>query len=258
MAPNCRTMSAPTAADRYLQRAISLLQELRTSQAGAIEQAAQRVADAVKAEQLVHTFGCGHSSLLAQEVFYRSAGLMLVNYIVPPGQTLDVRPVRITSQFERLEGYAQIVADGAQISPGDVLIVISSSGRNAVAIEMAMEARRRSAFVIALTSMTIARSGVASRHSSGTLLHEHADLVLDNQLEAGDAMVDLAGFPQRVGPMSTVAGAALLQAVIARAIELLVAQGVDVPVFINANVDGGTEHNERWMQRLSARFHHLA
>ena len=251
-------MSAPTAADRYLQRAVSLLEELRTTEGEALERVAQRIAKAVRTEHLIHTFGCGHSSLLAQEIFYRSAGLMLVSYIVAPGQTLDVKPVRITSHFERLEGYAAIVAEGQPIAAGDVLIVISSSGRNAAAIEMAVAGRQRGAFVIALTSLTIARSGVASRHSSGTLLHEHADLILDNHLAPGDAMVEVEGFPQRVGPMSTVLGAALLQAVVARAIEVLAAAGVDVPAFINANVDGGTEHNERWMSRLAPRFPHLA
>jgi uncharacterized phosphosugar-binding protein len=246
-----------TAAGRYFARAIELLQRVGESQAEAVEQAAQRIADVARRRRLIHTFGCGHSGLLAQEIFYRSAGLMLVNYVVAPGQTLDVRPIRITSHFERLSGYAAIVLSGQDIRPGDVAIVISSSGRNAVPIEVAMEAHRRGAFVIALTSLTIARSGVKSRHASETLLHDHADLILDNELDPGDAMVDLPGFPQRVGPMSTVIGAALLQAVIARAIEILAAETPDLPVFINANVDGGTEHNERWLKRLADEVRHL-
>lgn len=182
---------------------------------------------------------------------------MLVNYIPSPGQTLDVRPVRITSHFERLPGYAKVVLDGQDIQPDDVVIVISSSGRNAVPIEMAIEAKQRGAFVIALCSMTIAGSGVTSRHESHTLLHEHADLILDNQLDPGDAMVDIDDFPQRVGPMSTILGAALLQAMVARAIELLAEETTDLPVFINANVDGGTDHNERWLDRLERDFRHL-
>ncbi len=252
-------MAAPAgnAAARYFARAVELLEHVADSQAEAVEQAAQRIADVARRGRLVHTFGCGHSGLLAQEIFYRSAGLMLVNYVVAPGQTLDVRPVRITSDFERLSGYAETVLSGQDIRPDDVAIVISSSGRNAVPIEVAMGARRRGAFVIALTSMTIARSGVTSRHESGTLLHEHADLILDNELDPGDAMVDLPDFPQRVGPLSTVVGAALLQAAVARAIEVLAADTPDLPVFINANVDGGTEHNDRWFRRLSKDLRHL-
>jgi len=252
-------MASPreTAAGQVLARAIELLRRVGESQAEAIEQAAQRIAEVVRRRRLIHTFGCGHSGLLAQEIFYRSGGLMLVNYIHAPGQTLDVRPVRITSHFERLSGYASILLSGQDIQPDDVLIVISSSGRNAVPIEVAVEARKRGAFVIALTSMAIARSGVESRHSSGTLLHEQADLVLDNGLDPGDAMVDLPNFPQRVGPLSTVVGAALLQAVVARAIEILAEETTDLPVYINANVDGGTEHNERWARRLADEVKHL-
>jgi len=246
--------AADTAAGAFFRTAVELLQTVAEDQAASIETAAQRIADVVRRGRLVHTFGCGHSGLLAQEIFFRSAGLMLVNYVHAPGQTLDVRPVCITSHFERLEGYAAVVASGQDIQPDDVAIVVSSSGRNAAPIEFAAEARRRGAFVVALTSMTIAESGVRSRHSTGTLLHNHADLVLDNHLDPGDAMVDLPGFPQRVGPMSTVVGAAILQAVIARAIEVLAEETTDLPVFINANVDGGTEHNERWLARLAGRI----
>ena len=246
-----------TAATQYLSSAIALLEALAETQAEAIEDAAQRVADTVRRERVVHTFGCGHSGLLAQEIFFRSAGLMTVSYISGPGQTLDVRPVRITSHFERLPGYAEILLSGQDIQPNDVAIIISSSGRNAVPIEMATGAKERGAYVIALCSMTIADSGVASRHASGTLLHEHADLILDNHLAPGDAMVDIDSFPQRVGPMSTIVGAALLQSVVARAIEICAEETTDLPVFINANVDGGTEHNERWLARLEGKFKHL-
>jgi len=251
------SVSRETAAATFFRTAVDLLRTVADDQAEAIETAAQRVADVVRRQRLIHTFGCGHSGLLAQEIFFRSAGLMLVSYVHAPGQTLDVRPVRITSHFERLSGYAEIVASGQDIQPDDVAIVISSSGRNATPIEFAMEARKRGAFVIALTSMTIAASGVKSRHPSGTLLHDHADLILDNHLDPGDAMVDLPGFPQRVGPMSTVIGAAMLQAVVARAIEVLAEETTDLPVFINANVDGGTEHNERWLARLAGKTAHL-
>lgn len=247
----------PTAADRFFRVAAELLSTVAESERGSIETAAQRFADAVRQGRLIHTFGCGHSGLLAQEIFFRSAGLMPVNYVHAPAQSLDVRPVRITSHFERLPGYAAILISGQDIQPNDVVVVISSSGRNPVPIEFAMEARKRGAFVIALTSMTIARSGVKSRHPTGTLLHEHADLVLDNHIEPGDAMVDLPRFPQRVGPMSTVIGAAILQAIVARAIELLAEETTDLPVFINANVEGGTEHNERWIARLKGQCPYL-
>jgi uncharacterized phosphosugar-binding protein len=249
--------AADTAAGAVFRTAAALLQTVAEEEATAVEAAAQRVADVVRRGRVIHTFGCGHSGLLAQEIFFRSAGLMLVSYVHAPGQTLDVRPARITSHFERLGGYAAILVSGQDIRPDDAVIVISSSGRNAAPIEFALEARQRGAFVIALTSMTIARSGVVSRHPSGTLLHDHADLILDNHLDPGDAMVDLPGFPQRVGPMSTVIGAAILQAVVARAIEVLAQETTDLPVFINANVDGGTEHNERWLARLAGTVAHL-
>ena len=249
-------MPEATAAARYLARIEALVRSVTEQEAAAIEAAAQAISARVGQGHLVHTLGCGHSTLVAQEVFYRSGGLMLVNCIFAPGQLLSERPVTITTQMERLPGLATAALDGADVREGDVLIVISSSGRNVVPVEAALEGKRRGCFVIAVTSRTIAQS-TSSRHPSGKLLAEVADLVLDNKVIPGDSCVELEGFPQTVGATSTLAGALLLQAVMARAVELLVTSGQEPPVFINANVEGGTEHNQRMIARHRDRLRHL-
>jgi uncharacterized phosphosugar-binding protein len=193
---------------------------------------------------------------VAQEVFYRSGGLMLVNCVFPPGQLLNEQPVTITTQMERLHGLAALALDAAGAQAGDVLIVVSSSGRNAVAVEAALEGKQRGLFVIAVASQAIAAQ-TSSRHSSGQLLQGVADLVLDNKVIPGDAALEVEGLPQRVGATSTIAGAALLQATMARAIEILVQQGLEPPIFMNANIEGGTDHNERVMAKHRERLRHL-
>ncbi len=248
--------SRATVAARYLEHIAGVIARLAVEELPAIEAAAERVAGAVKEGHLVHTLGCGHSSLVAQEVFYRSGGLMLVNCLFPPGQLLNERPVTITTQMERVPGLAGAALDGASAQAGDVLIVVSSSGRNAVPIEAAVEGKQRGLYVIAVTSSTIAAQ-TTSRHASGQLLQDVADLVLDNKVIAGDAALELEGLRQRVGATSTVAGAALLQATMARAIEMLAEQGLEPPVFINANIEGGTEHNARVIAEHRDRLRHL-
>lgn len=237
----------------YLEAIIHLLQKVSQSQAEVIERAAQVIADAIQAEHLVYVFGPSHASILTQELFYRAGGLVPVNPILPPGLTTDVRPITLTTKLERLPGFgAQIIAE-TPIEAGDILIVHSVSGRNAVAVEVAQGARERGAFVIAVTSLEYSRA-VQPRQPGMRRLFEAADLVLDNCVPVGDALIELPGLPQRVGPASTVSGAAILNAVVVRTVELLFQRTGNAPVFISANIDGGDEHNQRWLEHYRGRL----
>ena len=75
-----------------------------------------------------------------------------------------------------------------------------------------------------------------------------ADVLIDNCGDKGDASVEVAGVPEKCGPTSTVIGAMILNAVVVRAVELLTERGIEPPVFISANIDGGDEHNARILE----------
>ena len=59
------------------------------------------------------------------------------------------------------------------------------------------------------------------------------------------ASVAIDGFANRVGPTSTVKGAAALNAIVAEAAERLVLRGIDPDVFLSSNVEGGDDVNSR-------------
>ena len=172
---------------------------------------------------------------------------MTINPIRAPGMMLDMTPITGTSKLERLEGYGKLILEGEKIREGDLLILHSVSGRNAVAIDMAAEAKKRGVTVIALTNMNTS-TAVASRHSSGKKLYDFADILIDNCGEKGDASLTIPGIPEKAGPTSTVVGALILNAVAVRAMELLLERGIEPPVFISANLDGGDEHNARILE----------
>ncbi len=94
----------------------------------------------------------------------------------------------------------------------------------------------------------------AARHASGAKLHELADVVVDNRCPAGDAAVALAG-GDRVGPMTTVVGAAVVAALAARVAELLRERGATPPVLVSQNLDGrdATERNQRLLRAYRGR-----
>lgn len=143
-----------------------------------------------------------------------------------------------STEWERKEGYAAEVLKRYSLGVGDVLFVVSNSGRNAVPIEMAMEADKRGAKVIAISSAKHS-GGFASRHSSGKKLADVAHLVIDNGSVAGDAAVEISGLPQKVGPTSTITSAFILNSIIAEAVSRAVAVGKPPEVYPSINTDSG-------------------
>jgi uncharacterized phosphosugar-binding protein len=240
----------------YLELAIQALQEVRRTQGEAIEKAAVVIAEAIEANHLMYVFGAAHAGILAQELFYRAGGLVPVNPVLPPGLTTEIRPITLTSRLERMPGFGTQVLAETPIQAGDVVIVHSVSGRNAAAVEFARGAGERGAFVIAVTSLQYSRA-VQPRISGTPRLFETADLVLDDLAPVGDALVELPGLVQRVGPISTVTGAAILNAVVARAAELLLQRTGDAPIFMSANLDQGDAHNQRWLEHYRGRLTYL-
>lgn len=240
----------------YLETAIHLLEEIRRTEPAALEAAAQLMAAAIQADHLVYIFGPTHAGLLAQEMFYRAGGLVPINPIQPPGLATSVRPVTLTSQMERLPGYGALIVSETPIAAGDVVIVHSVSGRNAVVVEFAQAAKQRGATVIAVTSLAYSRA-VEPRQPGLPRLFEAADLVLDDHAPLGDALIALPGLAQRVGPISTVTGAAILNAVAVRVAELLLQRTGDAPVFMSVNLDGGEAANRRWLEHYQGRLTYL-
>jgi uncharacterized phosphosugar-binding protein len=245
------TRPDPSAGQRYLIEARRLVDRLTESTWPDIEAAAALVADAIVEGHLVHAFGTGHSHMLAEELYYRAGGLVAVRPILVEGLMLHAS-APLSTALERLPGLAEAILSDHPIGAGDVLIVASNSGGNTVSAELASLARAAGARVIAVTSLGHATSPSA-RSSTGPRLHELADVVIDNGGRVGDAAVEIAGFDRRVGPTSTVVGAAILEAVVAEAVEQLVARGVTPDVFTSSNVEGGDAANEAYLERVATR-----
>lgn len=231
--------------DAYLNGVMDILSRIKVEEENTLKEAAILITDKVLAGKKIFGFGCTHSSLPIQDLVYRAGGLMLVHPIFGPGiQSLDVHPATMTSAIERLEGFAEILLNNNPIEEGDVLIVVSISGRNAVPIEMAKIASERGIKVIAVTSSDYIKQ-VDSRHPSGKKMHEFADIVLDNKIPKGDALVEAGGFPVKFTPASGIASIAILQTLMTMVVEEMLERGEEPPVLISANVDGGAEHNKR-------------
>ena len=181
---------------------------------------------------------------------------IFINPVVAPGLDLDVRPVTMTTELERMPGYGNVIVQAAGIGQGDVLIVHSVSGRNAASVDAALEAKKQGATVICLTNLAYSKS-VPSRHPSGLHLYEAADIILDNCGDIGDAVVDIPELGQKVAASSTAVGAAILNAVVVETIDQLVKQNILPPVFISSNMEGGDAHNAKVMAEYKDQIRYL-
>jgi len=234
-------------ADRYLTTALELIQRLRTDEAAHILAASRLVADALIAERTVHVFGTGHSHMLAEELFYRAGGLVNVSPLLFEGLMLHASAPLSTS-LERLTGLADALLLDHPIANGDVLIVASNSGSNAVTSELVQRVMAEGISVIALTSLKHATSP-AARPSALPRLHELATVVIDNGGCVGDAAVDITGIDQRVSSTSTVIGAAILNAVMAEAIQLAVNAGAPPDIYESSNTSSGDATNLKFTSK---------
>ncbi|MVO86115.1 sugar isomerase domain-containing protein [Streptomyces sp. p1417] len=240
-----RSGATAPVAERYLDATIDLLRRVRDEETPAITAAGELIADAVAADGRLFAFGAGHSSLAAQDVVYRAGGLALMNLLAVPGAVgVDVMPATLGSALERVDGLAAAVLDSSPVRPGDVLVIISLSGRNALPVEMAMNARALGLKVIGVTSVVYATE-TKSRHVSGTFLKDHCDVVLDSKIAIGDAELSVDSVDAPFGPASTAVTSALMQAVTATAVAALGSRGIQPPLLRSGNVDGGHDWNGR-------------
>ncbi|MFF7354316.1 MULTISPECIES: SIS domain-containing protein [Streptomyces] len=247
-------MSDGTPADLFFDAAVTLLRRVREEEAEPITAAATLLADTVAAGGRLFAFGAGHSSLAAQDVVYRAGGLALMNLLAVPGVVgVDVTPATLGSALERVDGLASAVLDTSPVRPGDALVIISLSGRNALPVEMALNARAHGVRVIGVTSVAYAAQ-TTSRHSSGTFLKDHCDIVLDSKIAVGDAELTLDTIPAPFAPASTVVTTALMQAVLATTAATLADRGIEPPLLRSGNVDGGHEWNARVLEEYGDRI----
>ena len=225
----------------YLLSAQELLGQVAITQQESVAECVKLFTDALASGKMIHTFGTGHSHLLAEEIFYRAGGLAAIYPILDERLMLHKEVVK-GSQNERLPGLAQELVDKHPIANGDVVIVISNSGGNQVTIDLVKLAQSLGAKVIAVTSINHATSKSA-RSSAAEKIHQLADVVLDNSGVVGDASVRVAGSPMSAGPTSTVIGGALLQSVVVGTVAECLKRGIEPEIFLSSNLAGGDENN---------------
>ena len=236
----------------YCKRIIDGIETIKNTQMDAISQAAGEIASRLEKGGILNVFGSGHSHVLAEEVYARAGGLIQARAIVPHELTVDLEMEKSTL-MERTDGLAAIVFATHKIRKNDVLIIASNSGRNAVPIQMAQEARKRDIFTVALTNLAHSK-GVTSRDKSGKKLYELCDVVLDTCGPLGDALVPVPDKDYSIAPASTILGALIIEMLVCSIIETMISRGTEPFIMRSSNLDGSDEKNIKTKERLLEMF----
>ena len=219
---------------RYFTIMQAVVENVLNTQEDNMAKAAKILASTTKNEGIIHLFGSGHSSLIAEDVFWRAATLANVHAIFESA-VAGINEVTKTSKIEKLEGIGQVIVEYNRVLPPDAIICISNSGNNAATVDVALAAKERGVPVIAITNVTYADQ-LTTHHSSGKKLKDVADVVIDNCSLYGDAAVELDGFPQKVGATSTIPAAFIVPALLVQTCENLLEDGVQPDVYYNGHL----------------------
>ncbi|PZG07367.1 sugar isomerase [Micromonospora craterilacus] len=241
-------------AEGYLATVTATLDRVAQSQREQVARAADLIAEAIRADGVVHAFGTGHSEALAMEIAGRAGGLVPTNRIalrdlvLHGGEPTDV----LGPKLERDPSVAHRLYDLAPIGSRDVFVLASNSGVNGAMVEFASLVRQRGHGLVAITSAAHS-ARMESRHPSGRKLADFADVVLDNGAPYGDATLPLPG-GGAVGAVSSITAALLAQQIVVEVVARLLAAGERPPVYLSANIAGGDAHNDALEARYAGRI----
>jgi uncharacterized phosphosugar-binding protein len=238
--------------DSYLADLADRITSIRSTAAQSLERAAEVMAACIQHDGLIYIFGSGHSHMLAEEAHFRAGGLAAAVPMLAAATMLH-EAATVGTKLERLPGLVPALLARYPVGPKDVMIVVSTSGVNAAPVEAAMFGKARGATVIAITSESYSQAAANGRPRIADL----ADIVLDNGAPPGDATQDAGADGLMVGPVSTVIGAALLNAALAETARRLVASGGPAPIYRSANMPGAADRNEDLIRRYQPRNPHL-
>lgn len=240
---------------QYFTQVKNYLHLVEEKESESLDLAARTIAQQIVRGGIIYLFGCGHSHLLAEEVFYRAGGLAPIYPILVEDVMLHRGAMR-SSYLERQGDWIQERLQRVEMYPQDICIIISTSGINPVPIDVAQFAKNQEAYTIGLTSTQYSQKGT-SRHRSGLCLAQIVDLVIDNHVPPGDAVLQHEKVPVSFGPISTVIGATILHAILSQVTVILGNTSKEIPVFQSGNLPGTDQYNKELVQMYFDRIPHL-
>jgi uncharacterized phosphosugar-binding protein len=230
----------------YLEKIVDVLKRIETEEAEKLEMATRMVADTIKNDGLIFTFGCGHSHIIGLDAFYRAGGLANVSPMLDTDLMLHNGAAK-SSRMEKMSGIAPEIFRRYVPTEKDMIFIFSASGKNMVPVEMGDAAKAAGVKSVGVSS--------SSYYDKGAKLHQHVDIAIDCKVPYGDACIEVG--EACMGGLSTATGCFILNTCLINGAKLALAEGKKPPVYISGNVEGGREHNVVLENMYLGRVKHL-
>lgn len=230
----------------YLSKITTCLMKIEEEEVNKLSAVSRLVADTIKNDGLIFTFGCGHSHLPGLDAFYRAGGLANVSPMLDTDLMLHNGAAK-SSRMEKMSGIASEVFRRYTPSKKDIIFIFSASGKNQVPIEMAQMAKKSGVKSVGVSAW--------SYIEKGGKLHENVDIAIDCKIPYGDACIDVG--ERKMGGLSTYAACFILNTCLINGAKLALQEGVKPPVYISGNVEGGREHNITLENLFMGKVKHL-
>lgn len=222
--------------------AISARLHVLRSQASQIGSPATLCAEHIAAGKLVHVFGAGHSRMMCEEAYPRIGAVVGFHPVVELAVThftpvVGANGLRQALFLERVPGYGRVIFEESVAAEGDAAIVFSSSGVEHIVMDFVDAAKDAGLPVIGVTSFAYSDHAAGERGGSRRLA-DVADIVIDNHVPVGDALIELDGLDERVGPCASILNLAVMDSITVETARSLLALGQEPMVFASPHLVG--------------------
>ena len=240
----------------YYKNIIENLELVNRTQSENIAKAGSLMADAIAQDRLISVYGGGgHTTLPVGEMFFRAGGLACINPIMETGLSVFNQALKYL-ELERTVNYGSAIVKYYNLQKDDVLIIFHNIGINAATIDAAMEAKKRSVKIIAVSSSYWQYDIPADhfiRHPNKTNLFDYADVCINDYNPVGDAVVTVPGLDTPIAPASNIVDFYIAHLLEIETVHQCVQRGITPPVWCSANAPGGDEKNAKYLQKYSPR-----
>ena len=230
----------------YLGQIVEILQRIEREERAKMTEAAETIADVICRDGIIYTFGCGHSHLPCLDTFYRAGGLACVSPILDEDLMLHDGAAK-SSRMEKMPGIAAEAFRRHHVTPNDLIVVISASGKNAAPVEMCECAKKAGVKLVTISS--------SAYIDHGAKLLSLGDIAVDCKVPYGDAVIDVG--EAKMGGLSTYASLFILNSILIDGAKKALAKGTVPPVYRSGNVEGGTAKNVALEERYFGRIKRL-
>ena len=230
----------------YLGQIVEILQRIEREERAKMSEAAETVADVICRDGIIYTFGCGHSHLPCLDTFYRAGGLACVSPILDEDLMLHDGAAK-SSRMEKMPGIAAEAFRRHHVTPNDLIVVISASGKNAAPVEMCECAKKAGVKLVTISS--------SAYIDHGAKLLSLGDIAVDCKVPYGDAVIDVG--EAKMGGLSTYTSLFILNSILIDGAKKALAKGAVPPIYRSGNVEGGTAKNVALEERYFGRIKRL-